>query len=210
MKFYLYKHTREDLDEIFYIGIGTIQNSKYKKQKYSRAFDKARRTNFWKNVVKKTTYKVEILIESDNKDYIVQKEKELIKLYGRRDLGTGTLVNLCEGGEGITGYLHKQESKDKIAKGNKGKVRSQEAIKKYKACKKGRKVSEETRKKLSYYFTNKNTKEISYRNSEYTLFFKSVSEAARYLKLSIGTISRYLKGYRKPKEGFWEYINKTK
>ena len=39
-----------------------------------------------------------------------QKEKELIEYYGRRDSGSGTLVNMTAGGEGIPGFKHSKES----------------------------------------------------------------------------------------------------
>lgn len=48
------------------------------------------------------------------------KEQELILLYGRRDLSTGTLTNLDTGGRG--GREWSQISKDKLSKTNSGRV----------------------------------------------------------------------------------------
>lgn len=86
---------------------------------YSRAYSK-HRSNLWNKVYKKAGYEVEILLESDDYDFIKQKEIEFIKLYGRKDLNTGTLVNLTEGGDGSVGFIMPQESIDKRANKLKG------------------------------------------------------------------------------------------
>jgi hypothetical protein len=81
-------------------------------------------------------------------------EKELIAFYGRKDLGTGILRNLTDGGEGIVNLSEK--SKGKISKANSGKnhpffgkERPEETKKKISDMHKGKKLSEETKKKLS-------------------------------------------------------------
>lgn len=48
---------------------------------YMRANNKSSRNNFWKRIVKKTEYEVEILLESDDYDFIKQKEVEFIALF---------------------------------------------------------------------------------------------------------------------------------
>ncbi len=126
-EFYLYRHVRLDINQVFYIGIG----KKGKKragygQTYYRAFEVSNRTDFWKRTVNKGKYKVEILFESDDYSFIKEKEIELIKLYGRKDLGLGTLVNMTDGGEGVSNRVVSKETKDKISKGHKGKIYSEE------------------------------------------------------------------------------------
>lgn len=106
-KHYLYRHIRLDIGEPFYIGIGT---KRYKNSEYSRANIKSVRTNYWKNITNKTEYEVEILLESDDYEFIKQKEIEFIALYGRRDLGKGTLVNLTDGGDGSIGYIPSEDT----------------------------------------------------------------------------------------------------
>jgi hypothetical protein len=102
-QYYLYRHVRNDINEPFYIGIGTCQ-FKYKKldKRFDRAYRKASRdrSTFWHNIVNKTSYSVEIIFLSSNIEIIKNKETEFIKLYGRKDLRTGSLVNLTFGNEG--------------------------------------------------------------------------------------------------------------
>lgn len=91
---FVYRHIRLDKNEPFYIGIG------FGKTNY-RAYQKTKtkRSVFWQNIVSKTEYRVEILFENVSKEFAMKKEIEFISLYGRKDLGTGTLVNMTIGGE---------------------------------------------------------------------------------------------------------------
>lgn len=129
-KYYLYRHIRLDKNEPFYIGIGT-KNIKYLDRKcynklYGRAFAKTDRSGFWKKVISKTDYSVEILLESDDYEFIKQKEIEFISFYGRRNLGKGILVNLTDGGDGNVGLKVSQETIEKIRKSRLGKKASEE------------------------------------------------------------------------------------
>lgn len=125
-KHYLYRHIRLDKNEPFYIGIGTkpkIFNTF--SAEYKRAYDcKSRRNKIWRDVITKTNYTVDILLESNDYNFIKQQEIEFIKLYGRKNLGTGTLANLTDGGDGSLGMKFSQERADKISKANTGKVKS--------------------------------------------------------------------------------------
>ena len=114
-KYYLYRHIRLDKNEPFYIGIGT-KLTKYKNSKwnYSRAFSKTGRNIVWKRIVSKTTYEVEILLESDNYKFIKQKEIEFISLYGFLYNKTGILINMTLGGEGTIGYKRSPKDCEKI------------------------------------------------------------------------------------------------
>lgn len=101
---YLYRHIRKGIDEVFYIGIGS-DNS------YKRARDKRKRNYHWNNIVKKYGYIIEIMMDDLTWEQSIEKEKEFIKLYGREDLGEGTLVNMTDGGEGTIGMIIKESSK---------------------------------------------------------------------------------------------------
>jgi len=104
---YVYKHTRLDKNEIFYIGISGDSN-------YSRAYTTSGRNLLWKRITKKTKVIVEIIADNLLWEEACSKEIELIKQYGRYKEG-GTLVNLTEGGEGFS-KPHTIESKKKISK----------------------------------------------------------------------------------------------
>lgn len=112
--YYLYRHIRLDKNVPFYIGIGKKKsrhdNHFAETIIYSRAYSKDDRNCIWNRIVNKTDYEVEIIYESDSKEEIKRKEVEFIALYGRRDLGKGTLVNLTDGGDGMN------MSKESLAK----------------------------------------------------------------------------------------------
>lgn len=92
-KYYLYRHIRLDTGKPFYIGIGTRQDKLTHKQYYYRAFRKANRNKHWKNIISKTDYRVEIVLESDSLDFVITKEIEFIELYKKY------LSNKTSGGE---------------------------------------------------------------------------------------------------------------
>jgi hypothetical protein len=145
---YIYKHIRTDKNEVFYIGIG---NNK-------RAWQVGR-NRIWDGIVSKTDYIVEIIQDNLSYEEAIELEKYYIKLYGRRDLGTGTLANLTEGGEGLVGLVRTDEHKENISKAHKksgiippsqkGNIRSEEVKKIISEKNKGRVLTDETRKRIA-------------------------------------------------------------
>ena len=111
---YVYKHYKIDNDEVFYIGIGSDN-----KRKFTRAYSKKRRSKFWKDLTKNLNYRVEILYDNISWKDACLKEIELIKKYGRKDLNTGTLCNLTNGGDGVFGYVHNKDRLNKISENSK-------------------------------------------------------------------------------------------
>tara|TARA_R110000868_G_scaffold8307_4_gene43407 strand:- start:3 stop:728 length:726 start_codon:yes stop_codon:yes gene_type:complete len=119
-QYYVYQHRRSDTGKIFYVGIGQKSFKKVKghRTEFERAYARSKRTKFWKSITNKTTYTVEIVLESDDKEFVQRTEQRLIKEYGRRCCDkNGILVNFQEGGESITGPRHrnikiKQENLD--------------------------------------------------------------------------------------------------
>ncbi len=97
---YVYTYTRLDKNEIFYVGIGS--DSKYK-----RAKNLSLRTDYFKKIINKSEYKLDIVFDDLTWEEACLKEIELIALYGRKDLGIGTLINFTDGGEGRKGSQNK-------------------------------------------------------------------------------------------------------
>lgn len=120
-KYYLYRHIRVDKNEPFYIGIGTKSEQDLKYGYYGRASAKHVDNNIWLKIIAKTEWRWEILLESDDRKFISEKEKEFILLYGRKCDNSGTLANLTLGGEENHGYKHTDEAKKKISAAQKGK-----------------------------------------------------------------------------------------
>jgi hypothetical protein len=107
---YVYRHIRLDKNEPFYIGVGTGRNYKRAKGKGN-----TQRSGFWNRVANKTDYEVEILMDNLTWLEACEKEKEFIKLYGRINLGTGTLVNMTDGGDGQYGHKKSPETIKKMS-----------------------------------------------------------------------------------------------
>ena len=86
----VYLHRNPKTQEVFYVGIGVE----------TRAKDFSKRSVFWGNYVNKYGVEVDIIKKGLSSKKAQSIEVELIVKYGRRDLGTGSLVNLSNGGEG--------------------------------------------------------------------------------------------------------------
>lgn len=99
--YYLYQHRRLDTNDIFYVGMAHINPKRGNsfRQQHERAFCRSKRHPHWKAVAYHVEYQVEILEESEDVVFIQNKERELIKLYGRKNVDSnGTLVNKASGG----------------------------------------------------------------------------------------------------------------
>jgi hypothetical protein len=114
---YVYRHIRLDKNEIFYIGIGSDNEGKYK-----RAYSKCERNKHWLSIVSKSDYEIDIILDDLTWEQACQKEEEFIKLYGRKDLNEGSLVNMTNGGEGTINWS--KESKQLLSDYNKNLYRS--------------------------------------------------------------------------------------
>lgn len=140
----LYRHIRLDKNEPFYIGVGKT---------LERAFAVRGRNKYWNNIHSKTPIEIEILFEDLTIEEAFIKEAEFIKLYGRKDLGLGPLVNMADGGIGTLN--HSPETIESIKSKLTGRKVSVESAKKSAMSRTGLKRGESTKIKLSLKLKNK-------------------------------------------------------
>ena len=201
-RYFIYRHLRPDKMEPFYIGIGT----KKTKWKYSRAKTTEFRNNLWWKIVNKNNgdFIVEILGESDNYEYIKQKEKWFIQLYGKIIDKTGILANFTDGGDGVVGFKHSEETKEKCRIASTGKIVSKETREKLRV--ENLKRIEEIKALLIFYAKNpsKEAREkIAEANNEAIIdvisgeFFDSGVKCAEKFKVSKSVIYHHLNGKSK-------------
>jgi len=149
--FYVYAYLRKD-GTPYYIGKGKDRRISDTRRNCRMPTDSSRIVKLHENLSETEAF---------------QKERELIDFYGRKDIGTGILRNLTDGGEGssnlnpetikkkrlaATGRKHSEETRKKISENNRGKVFPEESIKRMVETRKrtdGYKHSEETKQKLS-------------------------------------------------------------
>jgi len=136
--FYVYEHIRLDTNTVFYVGKG----------KGRRCFESRRRNQYWHNVVNKAGgFDSRVVCEDQSEELILLAEME--KIDQLRTLGV-TLVNLTDGGEGITGLKHSEESKQLMSQKLKGKSHKHtpESIEKIRQANTGVVFSDERKEKL--------------------------------------------------------------
>jgi hypothetical protein len=115
----VYLHRRKSDGSVFYVGKGTE----------TRPFRISNRSDWWKRTAKKYGVIVEIFQQGMTDDAAKQLEIELISKYGRKQDG-GCLINLTDGGDGVTNLP--EETRKRIGKINsrklKGHTQSEETI----------------------------------------------------------------------------------
>lgn len=129
--FYVYIHLKEDTNEPFYVGKGSGK----------RALSRNSRSDFWRSIVAKHGYLVKIVMDDLLEEQAMSLERETIK--NLREMGV-KLCNFTDGGDGVSGLMHSEESKRRMSEAKKGKPspikgipKSPEHIEKIAASKRG-------------------------------------------------------------------------
>jgi uncharacterized C2H2 Zn-finger protein len=176
--FYVYEHIRPDTNQVFYVGKG---------HGYRLASTK-NRNKYWQNIVNKVSFKAVKVVEHDSEELILLAEIERIDQL--RKIGV-KLVNVTDGGQGISGLKHSDESKkkmsdsrkllvphkhtdetkEKIRKANTGVVFTEERKRKISEAKKGQKMLPQVKEALRLKMKN-------FKHSEETLKRMSVIQRA--------------------------------
>lgn len=148
--FYTYAYLRED-GTPYYIGKGSN----------GRAYSTYRRSI----KIPKDKDRILFLKQNLTEEDAFKHEKYMIHVLGRKDLGTGILRNLTDGGEGTSGWVPSEETRKRMSESRRG-------VKHHMF---GKTHSDESRKKLSdsicgekhYMFGKKHTDETIKKLSEY-------------------------------------------
>lgn len=181
----IYRHLKPN-GEVFYIGIGSLK----------RAYTFKDRNKYWHHVVDKYDYEIQILKTGLSKEEACELESILISYYGRKDIGTGRLVNMTNGGEGAFGVLISEDRKKKVGEFHLGRKRPLETGQKISKALKNIPKSKEHKAKLKSnhadFSGGKHPRARKVINTETGQIFGSISEAAKEFNLKERTLHSYL------------------
>lgn len=168
--YYVYLHRRATDGRVFYVGKGFGRRCK----------SKAGRSDYWHRIVAKHGLTIELVEVGLQEWFAFELEAELIALYGR-----SSLCNLTDGGDGPSGYSHKDESKAKMAiakTGVKLGPMSEDHRKKISLSQAGKprqKHGPEARSKISEALRNRRRSEETNSKISAALTGKRISESVR-------------------------------
>ncbi len=123
-KYYVYLYIKPDTFKPFYVGKGHKERWKHHiklDNKYYNLHLKNTIKSLKQRNLKPIIIKVEKSLTNEEASIL---EKELIYLFGRKDLNTGILVNHTNGGDGSDGRICSQYTKNKMSKSQKGVSRN--------------------------------------------------------------------------------------
>jgi hypothetical protein len=198
---YVYLHRQKDNNEPFYVGVGGLLSfDNYQRANANNWKGLASRSKFWKSIVSKFGFTVEIVLDNCTKQEAFSEEIRLIKLYGRQDIETGILVNHTDGGDGRVNSS--TEIKSNCGKKNIGRKLSEDHIQKISNANKGKVSSDEKRLKISLFQKGKSK---NYRSStakyvidtETSVVYDSCVKAALAIGLNSATLRAMLNGKNK-------------
>jgi group I intron endonuclease len=200
--FYVYAHFTPEGD-VFYIGKG----------RGNRAYKKSSRNPHWRNkVAKHGGFIVSILQDQLDEELAFEVEKSFIESIGR-----GNLVNLTEGGEGISGHNHSEETRKKIGDGHRGeknfmfgKKHSEETLKKQSEIKIGKYDGKNNPNYGKFGKDSPCAKKVNQytKSGEFIKTWDCRKDIERELKISGSSISACCLNKRKSAGGFlWRYAD---
>ena len=120
MHYYTYAYLREDRTP-YYIGKGKGDRIYSKSRRIKPPKDKSRIIYLKQNLTEEEAFRHEIY---------------MIDVFGRKDLGTGILQNLTNGGDGSSGWVPSEETRKKMS----GRIPSEETRAKIGVVANGRKL----------------------------------------------------------------------
>jgi hypothetical protein len=101
--FYVYEHIRLDTNAVFYVGKG----------KGRRCFETRRRNPHWQRIVAKAGgFDVRVVVDQLDEEFAFLAEQELISKLKCQGF---ELANLTDGGEGASGYVHTDETRQLLS-----------------------------------------------------------------------------------------------
>jgi len=193
----VYRHRRLDSHEVFYVGIGIAR----------RPYQTYDRSVYWKRIVNKAGYQVEILAENLSWEDACDLEKLLIVEYGRKDLGTGCLVNMTDGGDGRINSIINNETRKKLSIHSKNIKRTKEWCDRISASLTGGKLSKEHKLKLSKAKKGRvSNSSIKVKNIVTGEIFNSIKKAAESINMKHSTLVAKLSG-QNPNNTNFQSIN---
>lgn len=210
-EFFVYVHKKESDGSVFYVGKG----------KGVRWCNVHSRSRHWKNTARKHGVYCDIVAASLTAQEALVLEKKLIEAYGRQDKGTGCLVNMTAGGDGVVDYVFTEEHRQKMSEAGMGKRHTEESKEKIRQANLNRKFSPETIIKMSEVrkgipYTDAQRKALATRANprarkviciETGAIYESITGAAKDLNLDSSNLTKVCNGKRKSYKGFtWKYV----
>ena len=211
--YYTYAYLREDKTP-YYIGKGRGERIYSTSRSIKAPKDTSRIIYLKKNLTEAEAFKHEVY---------------MISVLGRKDLGTGILRNLTNGGEGTSGHIKSEECKKKIGEARIGKTHTEEWKKAISEKLSGRTHTEEAKKKMSVAKSGENhplfgvpgkTGALNPRSKAIIVIeldgtqrhYGGIRETARDLIIDRSSLCRYLKtGHvltQGPRKG-WQFLFKN-